>query len=515
MVMRFRVVVVSCGLLVLTACGGAGKYGPAYDMQSVAYKPSATIAVDRTEFPDFEEGGIQLVTEHPVSTFSVDVDTSSYGVMRSYLNQGLMPPAAAIRKEELINYFDYAYPLPEDKSIPFRPSVTVIDSPWSKNKKLLHIGLQGYDMVADRQPDSNLVFLIDVSGSMSADNKLPLVKKSIGLLLGSLKPTDTISLVVYAGASGVVLEPTAVKHKRKIAQALNSLRAGGSTAGGEGLALAYSLAKENFNAEAVNRILLATDGDFNVGAVSNADLKLMVEQNRDAGIYLSVLGFGQGNYQDDMMQTIAQNGNGTAAYIDTLQEAKKVLLDEATSTLFPIADDVKIQVEFNPKVVAEYRLIGYETRELQREDFNNDRVDAGEIGAGHSVTALYELSLVGSGSVSMDSLRYQPKMVDATTKDDELAFLKIRYKRPNESESNLLEVPIAQTTTANAEANFAAAVSAFGQLLAGGKYMNGYTFDDVEKLAVENKGVDHSGYRSEFIQLVGLVKVLGMTAQLE
>jgi len=355
---------------------------------------------DREEYAEYQANSIKQVAAEPVSTFSIDVDTASYSLVRNQLSRGYLPKPQAVRTEELINYFDYNYPVPQSKKQPFKPLISVM--PWNQGKKLVHIGIKGYDIPADQQPNSNLVFLLDVSGSMNSANKLPLVKQSISLLLDSLKPNDTVGIVVYAGAAGTVLEPTKVKQKNKILAALQGLNAGGYTAGAAGIKLAYNMAEQNFNEGSVNRIILATDGDFNVGQQSNEDLKTLVARKRDSGVFLSVLGFGRNNYQDDMMQALAQNGNGVAAYIDRLSEAKKVLVDEATSTLFPIAKDVKIQVEFNPGTVSDYRLIGYETRHLNREDFNNDKVDAGDIGAGHSVTAIYEVTPANAENQSVD-----------------------------------------------------------------------------------------------------------------
>jgi Ca-activated chloride channel family protein len=425
----------------------------------------------------------------------------------------------AVRVEEMINYFDYAWPTSDSRDEPFKPTITVSDSPWAEGKKLLHIGIKGYEIDAAGKPRSNLVFLLDVSGSMNSPDKLPLVKQSMALLLTSLNPDDTVAIAVYAGAAGTVLEPTPVKDKRKILAALDRLEAGGSTAGAEGIRLAYQLAEAHFDKRAINRVILATDGDFNVGITNPEELQDFVERRRDQGIFLSVLGFGQGNYHDRMMQTLAQNGNGVAAYIDTLSEAQKVLVDEATSTLFPIAKDVKIQVEFNPNTVAEYRLIGYETRRLNREDFNNDAVDAGDIGAGHTVTALYEITPVGSKARLIDENRYADKAeTSADSKlNEEYAFLKIRYKLPAENESRLITQPIGRQhdlSTAGGkpagwirrETGFAAAVAGFGQLLKGGRYTGAFDYDDVIELAQQNKGDDRYGYRAEFIQLVRKAK---------
>ena len=343
---------------------------------------------------------------------------------------------------------------------------------------------------------------------MNSANKLPLVKQSINLLLDTLKPTDTISIVVYAGAAGTVLEPTKVSEKTKILSAIQRLNAGGSTAGGQGIELAYQLAEQNFKKNAVNRIILATDGDFNVGLRNNQDLKTLVERKRDKGVFLSVLGFGRNNYQDDMMQTLAQNGNGVAAYIDTLSEAKKVLVDEATGTLFTIAKDVKIQMEFNPNTISDYRLVGYETRALKREDFNNDKVDAGDIGAGHSVTAIYEITPVDSENPSIDPLRYGEQQKASNNKTQEYGFLKIRYKLPNGQKSKLIKQPIAASNTnSNSDVEFSIAAAGFAQLLRNSKHTAELTYDKVIEQAEQNKGDDQFGYRSEFIQLVRMAKI--------
>jgi len=466
----------------------------------------------RDRFEEFNENAVTSVSETPVSTFSIDVDTASYSFVRRMLNAGQLPSKDAVRTEEMINYFDYQYPVPTSKKTPFESSVTVLDSPWTEGNKLIHIGIKGYDIPAADIPRSNLVFLLDVSGSMSDPDKLPLVQQSMSLLLDNLKPDDTIAIVVYAGAAGTVLEPTPAKEKQKILAAINNLQAGGSTAGAEGIALAYQLAEANFNPKAVNRIILATDGDFNVGETGDSNLQDFVERKRDKGIFLSVLGFGQGNYQDELMQTLAQNGNGTAAYIDTLSEAQKVLVHEATSTLFPIASDVKIQVEFNPDTVAEYRLLGYETRALKREDFNNDKVDAGEIGSGHSVTAIYEITPVGAKHKLLDDSRYQKEAeVKKGKLNSEYAFLRMRYKVPGESTSRLIEKPISahqeSSPTLVREATFATAVAGFAQLLRGSHYTGDLTYDKVIELAQANKGNDDYGYRTEFVQLVRKAKI--------
>jgi Ca-activated chloride channel family protein len=464
----------------------------------------------RDRFTSFVENPLFNPAQHPVSTFSIDVDTASYSFVRRQLQRGKLPPKDAVRVEEMLNYFAYAYPIPQNRSVPFSTTVAVLDSPWNKGNKLLHIGIKGYAVT--EQPDSNLVFLVDVSGSMESPDKLPLVKQSLHLLLDVLKPTDRISIVVYAGAAGAVLEPTQVKEKDKILAALDRLQAGGSTAGAQGLMLAYQLAEQNFDKNAVNRVILATDGDFNVGVTQDQRLEDFVKLKKDKGIYLSVLGFGEGNYQDALMQTLAQNGNGVAAYIDTLSEARKVLVNEATAMLFPIANDVKIQVEFNPALVKEYRLIGYETRALQREDFNNDKVDAGDIGAGHSVTALYEITPHTSERALMDDLRYGKGPAPTAGTDSEYGFVKLRYKLPGKQESQLISAPITRdapppTGQLKQEMDFATAVAGFAQLLRGGKYIQDFTYDDVIALAQANKGADEYGYRTEFIQLVRMAKI--------
>lgn len=473
----------------------------------------------RDNFKHVEQNEIKQVKAEPVSTFSIDVDTSSYSFVRQSLDNGLLPEKDAVRVEEIINYFDYAYPLPKSKEEPFSTNVVVKDSPWNDGKKLMTIGIKGYDVEKTAQPGSNLVFLLDTSGSMNDPNKLPLLKQSFSMLLDSLKPTDKVSIVVYAGAAGTVLQPTEVSKKSEIIQALNNLSAGGSTAGGEGVRMAYELAQKNFDKEAVNRVILATDGDFNVGITDPEELKGFIEREREKGIFLSVLGFGTGNYNDALMQELAQNGNGVAAYIDTLNEARKVLVQEASKTLFPIAKDVKIQVEFNPDTVSEYRLVGYETRALKTEDFNNDKVDAGDIGAGSEVTAIYEVTPVGA-TPSIDPSRYAAEQKPAAdAKNGELAFVKVRYKLPKESVSKLITTPVLadhKTTdeTLLRETGWAEAVAGFGQLLKGGKYTGKLTYDDVIKQADANKGADPFGYRVEFINLVYKAKtVASMPAQ--
>jgi Ca-activated chloride channel homolog len=462
--------------------------------------------IDRENYEDVDPNPIHVVAETPVSTFSIDVDTASYSNVRRFLSEGRLPPQDAVRIEELVNYFRYDYPLPQTRAQPFSTNVTVAPSPWAEGRQLVHIGLQGYNIVPRERPPLNLTLLLDVSGSMAEPNKLPLVQQSFRMLIDQLNARDHVSIVVYAGAAGAVLEPTPGNERGRILAALDNLSAGGSTAGGEGLRLAYALAEQNFDRNAVNRVIIATDGDFNVGIADPEQLTDFVERKRETGIYLSVFGFGGGNYNDLLMQRLAQNGNGVATYIDTLNEARRVLRDEMASNMFSIANDVKIQVEFNPTQVAEYRLIGYETRMLRREDFNNDQIDAGEIGAGHAVTAIYEITPVG-GRTFTEPLRYQREPASAPT-TGELAFLRIRYKLPGEDNSRLIERPITQRdyvaniTAAPESARFATAVAGYGQLLRGDAYLDrGYGWDDVISLAQSARGRDEFGWRAEFVQL--------------
>lgn len=460
-------------------------------------------------FESFEINPVRRVAEEPVSTFSADVDTASYSFVRRQLNAGVLPQKDAVRVEEMINYFDYAWPAANSRSQPFKPTVVVSDSPWGRGKKLVHIGIKGYEIPRGEQPDSNLVLLLDVSGSMSSADRLPLAIQSMELLLGSLKPTDTVAIVVYASVEGTVLEPTPVRDKEKILHALHNLQAGGSTAGAAGIRRAYELAESRFRKGGVNRILLCTDGDFNVGIDSTDELKGYVERQREKGIFLSVLGYGMGNYRDELAQALAQNGNGVAAYIDSLAEARKVLVQEATGALFTIARDVKLQVEFNEETVSEYRLVGYETRALQREDFNNDAVDAGDVGAGHTVTAIYEITPAGSGAEMIGERRYgsAEKASKTRGKSGEYGFLKIRYKLPDGKESKLLEQPIEKSMPGRGadvkrDVQFSTAVAGFAQLLRGGTYTGSLDYDDVLEEAQGAIGRDEDGYRAEFVELV-------------
>jgi Ca-activated chloride channel family protein len=475
--------------------------------------------VGRDRFETAQPNPVKVTAEEPVSTFSIDVDTASYSFVRRALNEGHLPQKAAVRIEEMINYFPYDYPAPKDPARPFRPTVAVLPAPWDPGKKLLHIGIRGYDAPRTGRPRANLVFLIDVSGSMDQPDKLPLLVSGLRLLVGTLRPEDRVGIVVYAGSAGTVLEPTPAGERGRILAALDGLSAGGSTAGGEGIRRAYEMAEAGFDPEGVNRVILATDGDFNVGIRDPEELKGFVERKRRTGIELTVLGFGQGNLNDALMQKLAQNGNGNAAYIDTLSEARKVLVEQAGGTLFTIARDEKIQVEFNPAAVAEYRLIGYESRLLRREDFNNDRVDAGDIGAGHTGTAIYEMTPAGSGSRLVDDLRYGGRTPASGAAGDpgggEYAFLKIRYKLPGSETSRLIEAPIGRdvesssVAAATAEVRFAVAVAAFGQLLRGDPHTGGFGYDAVLALAGGARGEDPFGYRAEFLNLVRLASTAG------
>tara|TARA_R110000868_G_scaffold1276_2_gene9961 strand:+ start:12095 stop:13732 length:1638 start_codon:yes stop_codon:yes gene_type:complete len=462
------------------------------------------------QYPDAPQNGVKLVAQEPVSTFSIDVDTASYANTRRFLHDGQLPPRDAVRIEELVNYFDYGYARPASAKVPFRATTTLVASPWSKDRQILHIGLQGYELPQVNQPPLNLVLLVDTSGSMNSEDKLPLAKKALNLLVDQLDKDDHVSIVAYAGSAGEVLAPTDGGEKTKIRTALDALSSGGSTAGGEGLALAYRLAQENFNKSAVNRVILLTDGDFNVGIDDPEKLKDFIAEKRKSGVYLSVYGFGRGNYNDVMMQGLAQTGNGTAAYIDTMQEARKLLRDDLAGSLFPIADDVKIQIEFNPALVAEYRLIGYETRLLAREDFNNDKVDAGEVGSGISVTALYEITPVGAKG-SSDPLRYSDES-KAPHKGGELAFLKVRYKEPGGSTSKLIEQAISADALASIDAapeatRWAVAVAGFGERLRGSPWVgDSFGFDQIVALAQKARGDDEFGLRAEFVQLVRAAK---------
>jgi Ca-activated chloride channel family protein len=460
------------------------------------------------EYDGINENIFHEALRNPLSTFSIDVDAASYSNVRRFINNGQRPPKDAVRIEELINYFDYEYDQPKGED-PFSITTEISTAPWNAKHKLVHIGLQGKNIATDNLPPSNLVFLIDVSGSMEDVNKLPLLKASFKLLVEQLRSQDRVAIVVYAGAAGLVLPSTSGADKKKIIEALENLQAGGSTAGGQGIKLAYAIAKENFRENGNNRVILATDGDFNIGESSNGEMERLIEAKRNDGIFLTVLGYGMGNYKDAKMETLADKGNGNYAYIDTILEAQKVLVKEFGGTLSTIAKDVKLQIEFNPAKVKAYRLIGYENRMLQNEDFNNDKKDAGELGSGHTVTALYEIIPFGveSEHFKIDELKYQKnKMELGASETDELMTVKFRYKQPNKDVSKLIVHPLVDKniTFVKTSDNFrwSAAVAAFGMLLRESEYVKGFTMDDVVELAQGAKGKDQDGYRIEFINLV-------------
>ena len=490
------------------------------DTEAMAYlseapMPAATDMaappLENTEsFANAPVNPVKITAVDPVSTFSIDVDTASYAVVRSSLNAGFLPDPASVRVEEMVNYFPYAYAAPDGDQA-FRPSITVMPTPWNPNTRLVHIGIQGEMPTIANRPPLNLVFLIDTSGSMDEPNKLPLLKQSLSLMLTQLRPEDQVAIVAYAGSAGQVLAPTMATDKAAILRALDNLAAGGSTAGAEGLQLAYQVAASMAQDGEVSRVLLATDGDFNVGIDDPDALKTYIAEKRKSGTYLSVLGFGRGNLDDATMQALAQNGNGQAAYIDTLNEARKVLVDQLTGALYPIANNVKIQVEWNPAQVAEYRLIGYETRALKREDFNNDAVDAGDIGAGTSVTAIYEITAPGSPALLNDPLRYGTSAAP-TESGAELGFLRLRSVAPGASTSTLQETAIRSGDAAPSDdARFGAAIAGFGQLLSGATYLGDWSWDQAIEQALAARGTDDFGYRIEAVNLMRLAK--GLSAQ--
>ena len=473
--------------------------------------------LNRENYAHYDDNPVKRVIEFPVSTFSIDVDTGSYANVRRFLKSGNLPAQDAVRAEELINYFSYDYSPPRDTGTPFSLVREIAPTPWNPDTYLLHIGIQGYEIAPEKLPAANLVFLVDISGSMQAPDKLGLLKSSLKLLTRHLDADDRVSLVVYAGGTGVVLEPTAGDQNARIITALDQLVAGGRTNGAAGINLAYAMAEQGFIKGAINRVLLATDGDFNVGTTGIEQLKDLIEEKRKGGISLSTLGFGTGNYNDQLMEQIADTGNGNYAYIDTLGEAQKVLVDEMTSTLMTIAKDVKIQIEFNPAVVEEYRLVGYENRQLKREDFNNDKIDAGDIGAGHSVTALYEIAMKDSKGRRIDPLRYQAgENTRKPVTSHEIAFLRLRYKQPYSDNSQLLEWAIQQQEVINEPGKtsdafrFSAAVAAFAQQLRGGAYTGQFDYDATLALAGSARAEDPFGYRGEFLTLVNLAKSLSV-----
>ena len=464
------------------------------------------------EYGGFEENIFHGANKKPLSTFSIDVDAASYSNLRRFISNGQHPPKDAVRIEEMINYFDYDYDQPEGND-PFSVYTEVGYAPWNGKHLLIHIGLQGKEVPLKNLPPANLVFLIDVSGSMDQPNKLPLVKKSFQMLVDQLRPEDHVAIVVYAGAAGTVLEPTPGTEKRKIINAIERLHPGGSTAGAAGLRLAYALAGEHYKQNGNNRIIMATDGDFNVGESSDEAMEDLIEEKRKEGVFLTVLGYGMGNIKDSKMEILADKGNGNYAYIDNLNEARKVLVSEFGGTLFTIASDVKLQVEFNPARVKAYRLIGYENRKLNDEDFHNDRKDAGDLGSGHSVTALYEIIPVGvrSDFYAIDDLKYQPSQTIPPTKNtQDWLTVKLRYKHPGNSKSDMLEHIVNTQPDTDVSNNFAwsACVAAFGMILRGSPYVENLDYKDIAELGQRARGYDPEGYRSEFINMVKTYDVL-------
>ena len=474
---------------------------------------------NREGYDNIKENEYQKVTDHPLSTFSIDVDAASYSNVRRLINEGKLPTPGAVRIEEMINYFSYNYPQPSDDR-PFSITTESAQCPWNNKHQLVMIGMQGRKIDLDQLPPSNLVFLIDVSGSMQEEDKLPLVKSSLNLLAEQLRPQDKIAIVVYAGNAGLVLPST--NDKYKIREAINALEAGGSTAGGAGIALAYQTAQQNFMKIGNNRVVLCTDGDFNVGASSDDALENLIEQKRASGVYLTVLGFGTGNYQDAKMQKLADKGNGNHAYIDNINEAKKVLISEYGGTLFAIAKDVKLQVEFNPAKVKGYRLIGYENRMLAKEDFNNDKKDAGDMGSNHTVTALYEIIPANAADdeelETVDPLRYQSQnsKKQSSSFSNELMFVKIRYKKPDEENSNLMEVSVKDNPkVASNNMRFASAVAAFGMVLRNSTFKGSSNYKLVKSLATGSIDSDSDTYKKEFLELVKKAEHLTATAKVE
>ncbi len=486
-------------------------------MQDVAQRRSAlapaSVAIMPPSVPDLGNERYQLEPENKVvttaqqsvSTFSIDVDTAAYANVRRFLNNGQLPPVQAVRIEEMINYFDYDYAQPDSAEQPFQITTEMGPTPWNNTTQLLHVGIKGYQSAQQQAMPKNLVFLLDVSGSMNSPKKLFLVKRAMRLLVDQLTAKDKVAIVVYAGASGVALPATAGDKPQQILAALDSLRAGGSTNGASGINLAYQIAQQNRVNDGINRVILATDGDFNVGVADNASLLKLIKQQKQSGVGLTVLGVGMGNYNDAMLEQISNAGDGNAAYIDSIQEAKKVLVHDLQANLLTIAKDTKIQIEFNPAQVANYRLIGYENRMLQQQDFDNDRVDAGEVGAGHSVTALYEITLKQAG-------RYGKVKPDVS--DGELGFLKIRYKQPDQTQSVMLSHPLlkrelkTELDQTSDNYRFAAAVAAMGQRLRNSSALGDYRYQEIRELARQAKGQDKQGYREEFIDLVELARDL-------
>ncbi|MEO8099937.1 MAG: von Willebrand factor type A domain-containing protein [Acidobacteriota bacterium] len=496
--------------------GVAGGYGlnqDAFDRRFPNIRGNARGIPGSEEYGHFVENEFVTPSAEPLSTFAVDVDTASYSNVRRFLNEGRLPPAESVRIEELINYFSYDYPLPE-KGKPVSMTTNIVRSPWNSQRLLLHVGMRTLPIAAEDLPPSKLTFLVDVSGSMNSPDKLPLVKQALQMLTRQLRSQDSVSLVVYAGNSGVVLPPTSGSQQDRILEAVGRLEAGGSTNGAGGIRLAYQMARQSFSRAANNRVILATDGDFNVGVQSDEELVRLIEEERKSGVFLSVLGFGTGNLKDSKMEKLADHGNGTYAYIDSFAEARKVFVQEMGATLVTVAKDVKLQIEFNPARVKEYRLVGYENRLLRPEDFNNDAKDAGDLGAGHQVTAFYEIIPTGSadGGGSVDALRYQDRQRPQTrgnpsnTNPNEWAWVKLRHKLPQSDVSQLLQWPVAggvqDFRSASRDVRFAAAVAEYGMLLRHSKFATNASFDDVMNTASQAIGSDLNGYRTDFLDLV-------------
>lgn len=488
-------------------------YKKTKEKTNIAYNSYNEVEHNTEEYSHIQDNNFKDALKDPLSTFSIDVDKASYSNIRRFISHNQLPPADAVRVEEMINYFSYDYPQPKNAD-PFSITTEYTDCPWNTKHQLVHVGLQGKEIKMDKSMPNNLTFLIDVSGSMNSEDKLPLLKSGLRLLIEQMREEDNIAMVVYAGAAGLVLPPTSGNDKKTILEALDKLSAGGSTAGGAGIALAYKTAKDNFMKHGNNRVILATDGDFNVGVSSEGDLVRMIEKERESGVYLTVLGFGTGNYKDNKMEQLADKGNGNYAYIDNILEAKKVLVKEMGGTLLTIAKDVKLQIEFNPMKVKGYRLVGYENRLLNNEDFNDDKKDAGELGSGHTVTAIYEIIPAGSDETvgSIDPLKYQKTPAITAPYSAEIMTIKFRYKEPKESTSKLLThiVHDKKKDFSNTSDNcrFACSVAEFGMLLRDSKFKGNANFKDIITLAKKSKGNDEDGYRAEFVKLVEKAELL-------
>lgn len=484
-----------------------------FEAIEVATEEEIRVEHNTEEYDRIYENSFKNVEQNPLSTFSIDVDNASYSNIRRFLSNNQMPPKDAVRIEEMINYFDYDYPQPKEDH-PFSFTNEVADCAWNTGHKLVHIGIQGKSLDYNNIKPSNFVFLVDASGSMSSNDKLPLLKKALKLLLNELNANDKVAIVAYAGSAGLVLPSTKASEKKTIVDALDRIESGGSTAGGQGIQLAYKIAKENLITNGNNRVILATDGDFNVGVSSSSDLVRLIEEKRKEDIYLTICGFGMGNYKDGRMEQISNAGNGNYFYIDNIKEAKKVFSTDMRANMFTIAKDVKIQIEFNPSQVKAYRLIGYENRVMNDEDFNDDKKDAGELGAGHTVTALYEVIPADSNENTKghDPLKYQKTETTSASENNEMLTIKFRYKRPNEDKSILITKTIKdnglELNATSDNFRFSTAVAGFGLLLRDSKYKGDMTFEMAKQLAKDSKGKDINGYRSDFLDLVETAELL-------